>query len=831
MSDSSKENLQNKQDEFRRAWEQGQRPQISDFLKAIDETQKDEILSALIPIDIEFRAVSGEVLDYADYKSLGDRAARIAAAFFLIDETPGASGLTIDSKPLIQDDLESMVVQQPTSLVPSKTIAGKYKLLQQIGAGGMGSVWLAQQESPVRRRVALKVIRATLGSDETVARFEAERQALAMMNHPNIAQVLDAGTMEDGSPFFVMEMVNGVPLNRYCNENRLTVEQRLALLIPVCDAIQHAHQKGIIHRDIKPSNILVSIREDKPVPKVIDFGLAKALEHQHRLTDQSLFTEQGRVVGTLQYMSPEQAGSNELDVDARTDIYSLGVVLYQLLTGSTPLDRETVANNTLLQIIEIICDSEIQRPSQRLKSNPNEMAVASKQKQIEPNRLLQLLQGELDWIVLQALEKDRTLRYQTATGLAEDLSRFINKEPVLARPPSATYLIGKFVRKHRGFVASVCLATALLIGGICTSTYYAFKANRQKNRADNQLEVYKALFSSANPLSGAKKDMTAIDLLQEAEAVVMEKFDDDPIGRAAMLHQIGTTYRGRGLFNLARESLLTAHALRRENLGADDLETLDTQAELAITYQSANQDEMLRLMKDVYERRKKTLASDDADMIESRHMLATASFFAYKEKKKAGETQPELIAQAQDMFEENYRIQVESHGANHDDTLKTLTNLANVYLKNMKIEKSIQLGRQALTAWQQKVDAATSEKSRNTGMTSLLITKNNFAEALFANGEIKKAIDVFAETLRQKEQLYDLGHSSWRTTLRLLLSAMLRDQQNASAEKLFTDSFSKVQESSNVFNRQKVLEELRKDQRKLMEQYSVDENWNSLDNS
>ena len=362
-------------------------------------------------------------------------------------------------------------------------VIGNYKLLQQIGSGGMGQVWMADQTHPVRRRVAIKMIKAGLDNDQVFARFEAERQALAMMDHQCIAKVFDAGTTPDGRPYFVMELVQGIPITKYCDSSRLSLEERLELFALVCSAVQHAHQKGIIHRDIKPSNILVTLYDGKPVPKVIDFGLAKALEHQTRLTDRTLFTEFGQVIGTLQYMSPEQAEMNALDVDTRTDIYSLGVLLYELLTGSTPIEADTLAKLAIFKILETIREKEPQRPSDRLSDSHDAIVGISAQRRIEPKKLQHVLRGDLDWIVMKALEKDRRRRYETANGLAEDVRRFLNDQPIAARPPSRAYQFNRFVRKNRGLVASLATIFTVLLLGILGTTLFAWRAGYAEKQA------------------------------------------------------------------------------------------------------------------------------------------------------------------------------------------------------------------------------------------------------------------------------------------------------------------------------------------------------------
>lgn len=363
------------------------------------------------------------------------------------------------------------------------TRVGPYKLLQQIGEGGMGVVFMAEQQEPIRRMVALKIIKPGMDSAQVLARFEAERQALALMDHPNIARVLDAGTTTEGRPFFVMELVKGVPITKYCDERRLTPRQRLELFMPICQAVQHAHQKGIIHRDLKPSNVLIALYDGNPVPKVIDFGVAKATGQQ--LTERTLFTGFGAIVGTLEYMSPEQAELNQIDIDTRSDIYSLGVLLYELLTGSTPIDRKRLKDGALLEVLRMIREEEPPKPSTRL-STSDTLPALSEQRQTEPAKLTQMLRGDIDWIVMKALEKDRIRRYETANGLAHDIERFLQDEPILARPPSTTYRLGKFARKHRALLGSAAAILLLLVVGITVSTILAIQASRAEQDAKIQ---------------------------------------------------------------------------------------------------------------------------------------------------------------------------------------------------------------------------------------------------------------------------------------------------------------------------------------------------------
>lgn len=357
---------------------------------------------------------------------------------------------------------------------------GPYKLLQEIGEGGMGLVFLAEQSLPVRRQVALKIIKPGMDSRQVIARFEAERQALALMDHPNIAKVLDAGTTAAGRPFFVMELVKGVPITRYCDEQRLTVAERLELFLPVCHAVQHAHQKGIIHRDLKPSNVLIALYDGRPAPKVIDFGVAKAVGP--KLTDRTMFTEFGTVVGTLEYMSPEQAELNQLDVDTRSDVYSLGVLLYELMVGSTPLESKRARSVSWDEARRIIREEEPPKPSTRIGSSATLPALAAR-RQLDSRKLAEQIRGDLDWIAMKAIEKARDRRYETADALARDIERYRSCEPIEARPPSAWYRFSKFAHRNRGPVSAAGLLSLALLVGIIVSTWEAYRAIRAERAA------------------------------------------------------------------------------------------------------------------------------------------------------------------------------------------------------------------------------------------------------------------------------------------------------------------------------------------------------------
>ncbi len=429
-----------------------------------------------------------------------------------------------------------------------EVIGGKYKLIEAIGEGGMGTVWMAQQTEPVKRAVAVKLIKAGMDSKAVLARFEAERQALAMMDHPNIAKVLDAGATPDGRPYFVMELVKGIPITQFCDAHKLTPNARLELFVQVCNAIQHAHMKSVIHRDIKPGNVLVAMYDDRPVPKVIDFGVAKATGAQ--LTDRTLMTGFGAVVGTPEYMSPEQASFNQLDVDTRSDVYALGVLLYELLTGSTPVDRKSLGKAALLEILRIVREVEATRPSAKLGTS-DALPTISANRGIEPKKLTGLMRNELDWIVMKALEKDRTRRYDTANGFAADVQRYLAGEQVQAVPPSLGYRLKKAYRRNRAAVRVASAFVAVLLAAVAVSSWLAVKATRAEAVAENNAEAFYGAILKAD------------EALQQVElTAVGQRVDAD-------LAEVGANLSPKlGLFRLARtlRSLPAAESHRHYKL-------------------------------------------------------------------------------------------------------------------------------------------------------------------------------------------------------------------------------------------------------------------------
>jgi tetratricopeptide (TPR) repeat protein len=512
--------------------------------------------------------------------STTDRAAYLASACAGNEQFRLRVEELIDAYFRAGDFLDPPAVEMPTEAWSSaaETVGekiGRYKLLEQIGEGGFGVVFMAEQEEPVRRRVALKVIKLGMDTKQVVARFEAERQALAMMDHPNIAKVLDAGATETGRPYFVMELVKGIPITKYCDESKLATADRLRLFIAVCSAVQHAHQKGIIHRDLKPTNVLVTMHDDRPVPKIIDFGIAKAM--QGRLTEKTLFTEFRQMVGTPAYMSPEQAQMSGIDIDTRSDIYSLGVLLYQLLTGTTPFASKDLLNAGFAEMQRIIREVDPPPPSTRLTNSKDSLPSISAQRQTEPARLTKLLRGDLDWIVMRCLEKDRIRRYDTASDLAQDIEHYLADEPVEARRPTRLYRLRKFVRRNKAAVlACLSILAALVLGltlasiGFLRAQQQAQIARTQAARSEQVAVFLQDMLKAAGPGVALGRDST---LLREILDKTTQRLDKDlknqPEVQGDLWFTLGNTYREIGDYSQAVAVLQHAVDSYRTALGPE----------------------------------------------------------------------------------------------------------------------------------------------------------------------------------------------------------------------------------------------------------------------
>ncbi len=468
---------------------------------------------------------------------------------------------------------------------------GPYRLIKVLGEGGMGEVWLAEQNQPIRRRVAIKIIKQGMDTRQVVSRFESERQVLSVLDHPNIAKVLDAGTTKWGKPFFVMEYVPGETITEYCDKNQLTTQQRLELFFQVCDGIQHAHRNGIIHRDIKPGNVLVTFQNANPVPKIIDFGVAKATDL--RFVERSLYTEVGQLVGTPEYMSPEQAEMSDLGIDTRTDIYSLGVLLYLLLVGVLPFDGKELRRAGHDEIRRRIREDEPACPSSRLSTLGADLPSLAKARGTNPTKLTQELRGDLDWIVMKAMEKDRTRRYETPTELATDLRRHLLNQPVSASPPSTVYRLRKFVRRHTLGVSFAAVVALLLITLGVSMVIQAGRIAQERDRANEQAaraareaetsrqvaDFMVGLFEVSEPSRALGESITAREILDKGAARIQDELADQPVVRATMLRTIGRVYTELGLYREARPLLDQALQLDEEN--ADDLTVAETLLDLS----------------------------------------------------------------------------------------------------------------------------------------------------------------------------------------------------------------------------------------------------------
>ncbi|HEV3004235.1 MAG TPA: serine/threonine-protein kinase, partial [Pirellulales bacterium] len=572
---------------------------------------------------------------------------------------------------------------------------GPYKLLETIGEGGFGIVFMAEQQQPLRRKVAVKVLKPGMDTRQVVARFEAERQALAIMDHPNIAKVLDGGATPAGRPFFVMELVKGVPISDFCDQNRLSTKQRLELFVPVCQAVQHAHQKGIIHRDLKPSNVLVSMHDSTPVVKVIDFGVAKALGQS--LTDKTLFTGFAQMLGTPLYMSPEQAGQSGLDVDTRSDIYSLGVLLYELLTGSTPFDKQRFHRAAWDEMLRIIREEEPPKPSARLSTAEQLPSIAASRAS-EPRKLNRLLRGELDWIVMKCLEKDRNRRYESASLLAMDVEHYLTDEPVLARRPSAGYRLRKFLRRNKGPVLAVLLLLVVLLAGAVVSTWEAMwalaaeqlakdealRARQAETAAHEQRRVTDAvneflhhdLLAQASPEAEGRleqppdKDITLRTVLDRAAGRIAGRFPDQPLIEAAIRLDIGDAYFGLGEYDLALVHLQAAYELRRGKLGNDHSDTLAALEHVMRPYVAKGQFAQLEtLVLTALDIRRRSLGRNHPETLKSETDLADLYGLI-------AQGDPVIAAKAEPLYRRVVEVRLQELGPNHPDTLMAQVKLA-----------------------------------------------------------------------------------------------------------------------------------------------------------
>jgi len=658
------------------------------------------------------------------------------------------------------------VTRSPERTDERGAVIGVYQLLQQVGEGGMGEVWLAEQTRPLRRQVALKIIKAGMDSAHVIARFEAERQALAMMDHPAVAKVLDAGTTPLGRPFFAMEYVKGEAITTYCDRCRLSTRQRLELFIRVCEGVQNAHYKGIIHRDLKPSNVLVTIQDDRPQPKIIDFGIAKATTGH--LGERTLFTELGVLVGTPEYMSPEQAELTALDIDTRTDVYSLGVLLYELLTGVLPFEAKALREKPLHEIQRTLREVDAPLPSTRVSRLGPSSAAFAKNRDTDPARLVGELRGDLDWITMRAMEKDRTRRYATASELAADLRRHLDLHPVLARPTGALYRSRKFARRHR-FGVGTAATLALLLSAF--ATMMAIQARRiatERDRANQEAAIAKAVndflendllaqasaFTQARPGTTPDPDLKVRTALDRAGVRIEGKFATQPLVEASIQETIGRTYMELGLYAEAQRHTERALMLRRQELGDDNVDTLDVLADMSwLAVQLGHYDEAERWSSRDAEREQALFGPDHTRTLRARTRLGLIY------------TRQGRLAEAASVLFNVAAAQKRTLGADHADTLATLNNLALLYYRQKRFAEAITLDEEIL-----------SRRQRLLGDEHplTLTTMNNLAYHYQAVGRYEDARRLLNRAIAVGQKVFGEKHATYGTYVNSLGELDLR---------------------------------------------------------
>jgi eukaryotic-like serine/threonine-protein kinase len=681
---------------------------------------------------------------------------------------------------------------------------GPYRLLQLLGEGGMGEVWLAEQKKPIHRTVALKLIKAGMDTKTVVARFESERQALALMEHPNIARVFDAGSTLEGRPYFVMEYVPGLPITEYCDKHKLTVKERLELFLQVCDGVQHAHQKAIIHRDLKPSNLLVVEQNNKAVPKIIDFGLAKATAQ--RLTEMTMFTELGVMMGTPEYMSPEQADQREQNIDTRTDVYSLGVILYQLMAGVLPIEVKALRAAGLEAILRAIREQDPPKLSTRIRSLGEASNITAENRREEPRTFARHLQGELDWITMKALEKDRTRRYGSAADLGADIERHLHNEPVIAHPPSAKYRARKYIRRHRLGVTVAAAGVVLLIGFAITQAVELRRISRERDRADRITEFMTGMFKVSDPRQGRGNAITAREILDKSAKQIDTGLSSDPVLQAQLMRTMGITYLELGLYPQAQSLLENAVENEQRILGPRNRETLYSEFNLgAVLAGEGHYAKAEKLYRQTWELQRRVLGPENPDTLFTMNNLAltleSEGHFAEAEKEQrevvdlrrhalgpedrhtlASMTgladiliQEGHLAEAETLCRQTLEIQRRVVGSDHPDTLATMNLLGNA------------LGRPEKYPEAEKVQRETLDISRRVlgpEHPDTLTDSSNLAITLEAEHRFAEAEKLERDILNVRSRVLGPEHPDTLISMNNLAAVLMDEEHWADAEKL-----------------------------------------------
>jgi serine/threonine protein kinase/tetratricopeptide (TPR) repeat protein len=629
-------------------------------------------------------------------------------------------------------------------------VSDKYRLLEELGSGGMGIVYKAEQVKPVKRSVALKIIKLGMDTRQVVARFETERQALAIMNHPNIAKVFDGGATETGRPYFVMELVSGIPITDYCDKHRLTTNERLELFTKVCHAVQHAHQKGIIHRDLKPSNILVVVQEDEPIPKIIDFGIAKATDH--RLTERTLFTEQGLLIGTPEYMSPEQAEMSGLDVDTRTDIYSLGAVLYELLVGSRPFDSEDLRSKGYSDIQRIIREKEPPKASTKLSSLGDTRTSIAEHRRTDPNSLRSELKGDLDWITMKTMAKDRTHRYASASELAADIERHLRYEPIMASPPSVTYRIKKYMKRHKTGVFAAAIVVLALVIGVAGTTVGLVKAKQAEKLAKEEAEAARQvsdflvdLFEVSDPSEARGNSITAREILDTGADKINRELKGQPLVRARLMNTIGEVYHSLGLYNDAQSLMEEALSIRETSLDPNDPAVAESLSSLGNNFWRKGEFEKARSLHErALEIRRESFGPEHPTIASCLNNLANLLYDegSYEEAKP--------------VYQSAIEIWEKAYGPEHTDLAKGLNNLGLLTYKMGDYDEARQLLERAL---------AIDEKAYGSEHPELTDSLSNLGMVFKALGKYEEARSHYERSLAIEEKAYGPEHPYITNTL------------------------------------------------------------------